>query len=205
MDINDPETRALRSTLKKLGLQFFFIIFVQFFFFVIFFSLLSITISFLPDFNFFLEEQMLASERALEENAKQIELERKIAAKKKQDEEESSRARQKKHDDIFIAKMMELENAIKKGSGGISEQQIKQLEEKYKQGAGGGGGNSALVKQMEEMKERIAKTEATLKKEQSTNSMLHSFVNKDGGSLADKDGEIENLKKTTGMILSLFS
>jgi hypothetical protein len=55
--------------------------------------------------------------------------------------------------------MMELENAIKKGGGGISEQKIKELEEKYKQGAGGGG-NSALVKQMEEMKSRLAKTEA---------------------------------------------
>jgi hypothetical protein len=64
-DVNDPETRALRSTMKKL------------------------------------EEQMLASERALEENAKQMELERRLAAKKKQEEEEASRIRQK-YIDILI-------------------------------------------------------------------------------------------------------
>jgi hypothetical protein len=38
---------------------------------------------------------MLASERALEENAKQLEMERRLAAKKKQEEEEAARIRQK--------------------------------------------------------------------------------------------------------------
>jgi len=97
---------------------------------------------------------------------------------------------------------MELENAIKKGTGGISEQQIKALEEKYKQGSGGGA-NQALVKQMEEMQKRIAQTEAVYKKESSTNQMLKNFMNKEGPmmSTAEKDNEIDNLKKTTELLM----
>lgn len=100
---------------------------------------------------------------------------------------------------------MELENAIKSGSGGPSDQKIRELEERIKAG-GGGGGNSQVNKQMEEMKARLAQTEAKLNSEKSSNMMMSNFLNQNGGlSDSQKDDEIENLKKTTGLtsLLSL--
>lgn len=97
IDVNDPETRHLRSHIKKL------------------------------------EEQMLQSERSLEEQAQRMEMERRMAQKKRDEEEELTRKRNAKRDELFIEQMQRLEDKIKNG-GGVDAQKIKELEARLMSG-----------------------------------------------------------------------
>jgi len=72
-DVNDPETRALRSHIKKL------------------------------------EENMLMSERKLEESRQKMEMERQLAQKKREEEEDHQRQRARQREEILLQKMAEME------------------------------------------------------------------------------------------------
>lgn len=96
IDVNDPETRHLRSHIKKL------------------------------------EEQMMASERALEDQAQKMEMERRLAQKKREEEEELTRKRNQKRDELFIEQMQRLEDKIKNGSGDSAR--LRELEQKLMAG-----------------------------------------------------------------------
>ena len=72
---------------------------------------------------------MLASERALEEQAQKMERERLAAKKKREEEEEMHRKRNEKRDELFIEQMKRIEEKIKAQSSGADAARIKELEQ----------------------------------------------------------------------------
>jgi len=152
IDVNDPETRHLRSHIKKL------------------------------------EEQMNASERALEEQAQRMELERRLAQKKREEEDEANRKRTQKRDELFIAQMKILEDKIKNGGGGADSQRLKELEEKLKNGGGGAGVSDVVVKQMKELQNRVEKLQA--EKDQQQSQFWEVLNNKTGSDLSEAQSNL---------------
>jgi len=101
-DVNDPETRALRSHIKKI------------------------------------EENMVNSEKKLEEQRNKMEMERQMAQRKREEEEDLQRQRARQREEILLNKMAEMEKRIGRGGGppgkgGVDDAtaaRIAQLEKK---------------------------------------------------------------------------
>jgi len=169
-DVNDPETRALRSHIKKL------------------------------------EENMMASERKLEESRHKMEMERQLAQKKREEEEDNQRQRARQREEILLQKMAEMEkrfaNQQKGGSPGgkaapddATAKRIADLEKKFQTGP-----DTHVNKQMEEMAKRMRETEARLENEKKTSAIFMEVLNqKQGGELesVSKDLTIAMLKQQT--------
>jgi len=171
-DVNDPETRALRSHIKKL------------------------------------EENMLTSERKLEESRQKMEMERQLAQKKREEEEDHQRQRARQREEILLQKMAEMEKRFanqQKGGGGpvgksapddATAKRLADLEKKLQSGSD----NSNVNKQMEDMAKRMKETEARLENEKKTSAIFMEVLNqKQGGELAEvsKDLTIAMLKQQT--------